>query len=154
MPSHRRIRSLSNTTVQGWLILRVLCYWVLCQMGFALGVYTAFRMGDVTQAGQGHPLNPVGILWQSYIFSCFLLPIPVIDMLLFSNRITGPLLRLGRGLKLLAKGDPSPELRFRKGDLLDGLDSDFNAVNARLKQYTETEAPNTDASLELTQPVG
>jgi len=52
----------------------------------------------------------------------------------FSHHIAGPIYRLKRDMKKLAKGEKIERLRFRKTDMLDGIDEQLNIIAKKLNQ--------------------
>jgi hypothetical protein len=118
--------------LQGRLGLRIAFYWVLWQVGFAISVFSSCRLEHFSQNLAGPEPVPWQIIRQGVAISALLLPVALIDMLVFSNRFAGPLLRLRRGLKQLARGDEVSPIHFRKRDLLQDLSGDFNLVLERM----------------------
>ena len=55
------------------------------------------------------------------IVSLLLLPLVIFDMIRFSNRFVGPLLRLRRSMRQLARGQRVEPLKFRSNDLWQDL---------------------------------
>jgi len=49
-------------------------------------------------------------------------------MIIWSNRIYGPIYRLGQYIQRLSKGEKTGEIKFRKGDTLDGLTELYNKL--------------------------
>ena len=74
-------------------------------------------------------------LWASYsaaiLASLVLLPLIVWDMIRFSHRVVGPLIRLEREMQRLAEGESVRPLRFRENDYWHGLAKRFNGLRAR-----------------------
>jgi hypothetical protein len=119
--------------VQGALVLRVVFYWVVCLITMAL-IMLCWRLLT----------NPEKILfmrlddmWFDYcqpalIASCLLLPMVLMDAIRFSNRFVGPLLRLRRSMRELARGENVKPIAFRDSDYWQELAEEFNAVRAKV----------------------
>ena len=52
----------------------------------------------------------------------------------FSHHVAGPIYRLKRDMKKLAKGDKIEHLQFRKTDMLNGIDEQLNIIAKKLNQ--------------------
>jgi hypothetical protein len=74
-------------------------------------------------------VDPVVVLATSLL----LLPIVVFDMVRFTNRLVGPMVRLRTALRCLCQGRPCEPLRFRHGDFWTELAEEFNALAARVQ---------------------
>lgn len=79
-------------------------------------------------------------LWQTVVSNFYsyalgfilLLPIMVIDSLMLTNRIVGPICRLRSTIRGLARNEAVPPLKFRSGDYWQDIPPDFNKVMSRL----------------------
>jgi signal transduction histidine kinase len=130
----RRFRVVADLKLQGSLCLRVAIYWIICQCAFVatiLGFSGLEAMGEPTEVVQ----TPWRFLIPAIVVSSFLLPVVLLDLLVFSNRFAGPLVRFRRYLKQLAGGKiPDHELRFRHKDELGDLSVNINKLQERLIQ--------------------
>jgi hypothetical protein len=66
-----------------------------------------------------------------------LMPLVLFDIVRLSNRFAGPLLRLRRSLRALAKGEEVAPLKFREGDFWQDFAKEFNAVAERMNKLNE-----------------
>ncbi|MCA9214238.1 MAG: hypothetical protein KDB27_14300 [Planctomycetales bacterium] len=66
--------------------------------------------------------------------SFIMLPIVLLDVLVFSNRILGPIHRLKLKLTELANGNDAEQIELRSKDYCHDVINEFNAVVARLKK--------------------
>ena len=96
------------------------------------------EVGDVVDG------SPWRFIVPAIVASCVLLPIVLLDMMRFSNRFAGPLLRFRKSLQKLADGEDVSELHFRPTDYLKDLSSHFNAINSRLKQLEKLNIDRVD----------
>jgi hypothetical protein len=119
--------------VQGGLIVRVVMYWVFCLMGITL-MLLCWRI--VT--GPARPFyTHFEAMWFHFgpalIASFVLLPMVIIDVVRYSNRFVGPVLRLKRSMRQLAHGEEVELLEFRNADFWQEVAVDFNAIRNRLQ---------------------
>jgi hypothetical protein len=146
-----RNRRFVDRRIQGRLISRVGLYWMLYHVllwhALLICRYVQFRMGGIS----GQPPGPFAEqLWQlaidySPVLVCGLLTLPVvlIDMLLLSHRIAGPLVRLGEALRDLKDGRTVDRVALRREDLLAQFQQEFNEYLAWLRHRSA--AGGTDA---------
>jgi hypothetical protein len=129
--------------VQGALALRVVAYWCLSLVTVAL-MLVCWRI--VTGPVRWFYLH-TDEMWHYYgpalAASFVLLPLVVVDILRLSNRFAGPLVRLRRAMRALAKGEPVRPLAFREGDFWQEFADEFNAIAARL-QTAQTQGPEQE----------
>jgi len=126
--------------VQGALVLRVVLYWVVCVMTITL-MLLCWRI--VTGPARLFYMH-FSEMWFFYgpamVASFLLLPLVILDIIRLSNRFTGPLLRLRRGVRELARGERVEPIHFRDGDYWQEFAEEFNALAARI-QGEETAEP-------------
>lgn len=124
--------------VQGTLAFRVIVYWAACVVTISV-MLLCWRM--LTGPAR-MPLAHLDDMWFHFgpalIASFLLLPLVIYDIVRTSNRFTGPLFRLRRSMRELAKGNEVKPIRFRDGDFWQDLAEEFNAV-ARCVQDGEKE---------------
>jgi len=114
--------------VQGALLARVIAYWAFYI--FAIGVLT---LGWRVLSQPPAPfLVHLRELWYEsvpvLVASCILLPFLATDLVRFSNRFCGPLVRIRDGLRKLAHGEEARPVELRAGDFWQDLSDEFNAV--------------------------
>ncbi|MBN2022021.1 MAG: hypothetical protein JW809_04440 [Pirellulales bacterium] len=119
--------------VQGALVWRVIMYWFLC-LGTAIVMLLCWRM--LTGPARMFYTH-FDDMWFHYgpalIASLLLLPLVVADIIRLSNRFTGPMVRLRREMRALARGEQVEPLRFRDDDFWHEFAEEFNAVVARVQ---------------------
>lgn len=144
----RRHKVFVQKSIQKKLAGRCVFYWSCC-----LG--TVFLFVTISMAFSGK-LTTFGELfagvWSQYstpvVASFLLLPLVVWDMIKFSHRFVGPLIRLEGEMRRLANGESVRPLQFRKDDYWHGLADQFNALRTRHLQLehqakvTGDEPPN------------
>jgi hypothetical protein len=129
-----------DRAVQGGLILRCLLYWITClATTFVMLFFWSLLTGPARLSWM-----TVDQLWFQYgpafVASALLLPLVVWDLLKMSNRFAGPVLRLRRELKKLARGEHANPVFFRRQDCWRDLADDFNRVLMRVKELEAKEA--------------
>jgi hypothetical protein len=133
--------------VQGALVLRVAFYWLLCLVSMGLMLLCWRILSGPIQLFYTH----FSELWLFYapaaIASFLLLPLVMLDVIRLSNRFVGPVVRLRRAMRALARGEHVQPLEFREGDFWQDFAAEFNAVAARA-QGQAAPLPLEDEDLE------
>jgi hypothetical protein len=73
------------------------------------------------------------------IVSTLILPFVVMDIIRLSNRFAGPMVRLRRAMRALARGEHVAPIKFRENDFWQPFAEEFNAVVARVQGDTSAE---------------
>jgi hypothetical protein len=126
--------------VQGALVLRVLLYWVVCLITITLMLlcWNVLRTPRMFYTF-------LDDMWLQYgpalLASFLLLPVVVVDIIRLSNRFAGPLFRLRRCMRALARGEHVEPIRFREGDFWRDFAEEFNAVLARVQGESHATEP-------------
>jgi len=119
--------------VQGALVLRVVLYWVVCVITITLMVLCWRILTGPARLFYMHFSDMWFFYGPAMVASFLLLPLVILDIIRLSNRFTGPLLRLRRGMRELARGEHVEPIRFRDGDFWQEFAEEFNALAARLQ---------------------
>ncbi len=130
-----------NREIQGRLLARTALYWVLYHavLWMAMFFYRyAEHRGAVMAGAEPRPFSDLYGQFlrehQSMWFCAFaILPIVLWDLLKFSHRVVGPLVRFQHSLESLTAGESIHEVRLRNGDLLFDLQTTFNQYLASLR---------------------
>ncbi|HUT91364.1 MAG TPA: hypothetical protein VMY37_17835 [Thermoguttaceae bacterium] len=121
-----------DSKVQGALVLRVLLYWAVCLITVTL-MLLCWSILRTPRMFYTH----LDDMWFHYgpalIASFILLPMVVVDIIRVSNRFAGPLVRLRRSMRALARGEHVEPIKFREGDFWQEFADEFNAVAARVQ---------------------
>ncbi len=129
----KRRRLIADWNLQGGFCLRLMIYWFVCQTAMAgtiAGIFY-FEAGGVTSAGQ--------FLLPGFMVSLAFLPLAMLDQLILTNRILGPLHRFRQHLLKIADGESIPDLHFRPGDHLQDLSKNINRIKCKLNESTKDE---------------
>ena len=120
--------------------LRVTLYWGLCVGTFAILISGGSLFGGTTE------------LWNEFarIGPLAFLPLPLVllDCLIFSNRMAGPIFRLRQALDDLNAGRPAETIHLRKGD----FHADVADALNRLIENQPTSEASRPVSKSETQP--
>jgi hypothetical protein len=119
--------------VQGALILRVVLYWIVCVVAIVL-MLLCWRI--TTGPARMFYLH-FDDMWFHYgpvlVASFLLLPLVIYDIVRLSNRFCGPLFRLRRQMRALARGEHVAPVSFRDGDFWPEFAQEFNALLVRVQ---------------------
>lgn len=132
--SFSRKRLFVDPEVQGQLVLRVTLYWVTCLITIALMVMCWRIVNGPARPFYRHLDDMWFHLGPALLASLLLLPMVIVDVIRVSNRFVGPLLRLRRSLRGLARGEEVDPIRFRQGDFWQGFADEFNSLITRIKE--------------------
>lgn len=135
-----RKRLFVDPKVQGALVMRVLLYWIVCLITIML-MLLCWRVLRTPRIFYTH----FGDMWFQYgpalVASFVLLPMVIVDIIRLSNRFTGPLVRLRRSMRALARGEHVEPIHFREDDFWREFAEEFNAVVARIQGETRRAEP-------------
>jgi len=144
-----RRRFFVDPQVQGALILRVVLYWVVCLVTVTLMLLCWRIATGPARLFYTH----FDDMWFHYgpamVASCILLPLLVIDIVRLSNRFVGPLVRLRRAMRALARGEHVEPVSFREGDFWLEFAQEFNALLARVERQQTGPRPEREEEQEL-----
>ena len=125
---NRRRRVFADLKIQGGLCLRITIYWVVCQLTM---VVTIMGFASLEAPSSGHVNR---YLVPALVVSSLVLPLVLLDLLIFSNRFAGPLFSFRRSLQRLSEGQAIDPIQFRSGDHLPDLSENLNRVSHRLME--------------------
>jgi len=144
-----RRRLFVDPQVQGALILRVVLYWVLCLVTITLMLLCWRILTGPARLFYTH----FDDMWFHYgpamVASCIMLPLLVVDIVRLSNRFVGPLVRLRRAMRALARGEHVEPVSFREGDFWLEFAQEFNALLARVQRQQTGAGPEREEEQEL-----
>lgn len=140
---YRRFRVFADAQMQTSLCIRIVIYWVVCQLSIFATISLlasldgpAGSLGDVTRF-----IVPAAI-----VSSC-LLPLVLVDQLVFSNRFAGPLLNFRRKFARFVKEGAVEKVNFRTNDLYQDIQENYNELCERFTFENETHC-GSDPSVE------
>ena len=125
--------------VQGALVARAIIYWVACTLSIALLLLCSRVLFGPVRPLTFHLENMWFFYGPALIASVLVLPVAITDIIRVSNRFAGPLTRLRRGMRRLAKGQPVAPLEFRRDDFWYEFAEEFNAVVREVEELRQKE---------------
>ncbi len=136
-----RNRLFVNRDIQGRLLARTALYWMLYHgvLWMAMFLYRyAEHRGAILAGAEPRPFAElygqfVREQFSMWICAIAILPIVLWDLLKFSHRVVGPLVRFQRTLESLTVGKQVDAVRLRNGDLLFDLQTSFNQYLTSLR---------------------
>lgn len=133
MSNHPRRTFLVNREFQIGLASRLTCYWALIWLAVFV-CPTLVRGFSESVSYSELASRMISENWFPLVVSIILFPLVIWDSLRFSNRISGPLLRLNRALKELESGQPMGPVRLRHGDFCQDIAQSLNQVAEQMQQ--------------------
>jgi hypothetical protein len=148
---NRRTKLTVDSTVQWALVRRVLRHWamflvmivLLLPVWYALisldiiGTSNSFLEAVIAGMGRSAPL---------LVFFAAIAPIIVYDILKLSNRFSGPVYRLHKGIKALTAGEEVLPIQLRKDDYWQHVIEDFNALAEQVASMRKRESSAANAN--------
>jgi hypothetical protein len=132
--------------VQGALALRVVLYWAVCLITITLMLLCWRIVTGPARLFYTH----FDDMWFHYgpamVASCLLLPLVIVDVIRVSNRFAGPMLRLRRSMKALARGEHVEPITFRDGDFWQDFADEFNTLLRRVQGEPAPPAPESETA--------
>lgn len=137
----KRVRRYVDRKVQGGLLVRMAIHWGLFffTSAFAYVVIQAIASpsGNSFLQRMQSALTVFSLLG---LLMLTLVPAFMLDIIRFSNRFAGPMVRLRRFMKELGEVGDAPPLKFRDDDFWSELAKDFNLCRERIiRQKLEIE---------------
>jgi len=148
MKIQRRKRLYIFPQAQSKLLLRVAAYWASCCFFVILPVLLGQLYADPSRLFFEH----VPDLWRQYSHVALpfilVLPLALLDMLRYSNRLLGPLFRMRRVMNALAAGQDVDHISFRERDEWRELADSFNLIADELREVRRL-APRPSKQTEM-----
>jgi len=140
-----RKRLFIDPKVQGALVARVAFYWVVCLITITLMLLCWRVVTGPARLFYTHFNDMWFYYGPALIASFLLLPLVIVDIIRLSNRFAGPLMRLRRSMRDLARGEYVEPIEFRDADFWHDFADEFNAVAARLQEQAAPRTPEAEA---------
>lgn len=137
--------------VQGALVTRVVLYWVVCLITISLMLLCWRILTGPARMFYTHFDDMWFFYGPALVASFILLPLVIVDVIRLSNRFAGPMVRLRRAMRELARGEEVAPIKFREGDFWQDFADDFNALLTRVQGEPAPLQQETDQQQE---PVG
>lgn len=140
----RRRRIFADIGVQGRLLRHILLHWI----GFLLATAAILVFLEMLSGGSGGLARVREMHMPTLVAVIVLAPVFIRDMIQFSHRFVGPVVRLRREMKDLADGKINPPLKFRENDYWKEMADDFNRLSARMAKAEKEASSAKSASVE------
>lgn len=148
----KRMRLFVEPKVQGALILRIVLYWMVCVVAIVLTLLCWRIATGPARMFYRHFDDMWFHFGPALVASFLLLPLVVCDLVRMSNRFCGPLFRVRRSIRALARGEHVDPISFRDGDFWPELAQEFNTLLARVQRNSVP--PGLSPKTEETAVVG
>ena len=129
MKRFKRWRVFAEPKLQTMLCVRVAFYWLVCLITSRIALWASALLRDVI-----HPTwlteNSPTVLFMTLV----VLPVVLVDTLIFSNRFAGPMRRLRKHMEQVAEGGQATSVQFRKGDYYRELEQAWNRIVVKLNE--------------------
>ena len=122
-----------DSKVQGALVARVILYWIVCPIAITLMLLCWRIITGPARTFHTHLEEMWFFYGPALIASFFLLPLVIADAVRLSNRFTGPMVRLRRSMRELARGEHVEQIAFRDDDFWREFAEEFNALATRVQ---------------------
>lgn len=144
MSKHQRKRVYVDRDMQGGLVWMAARYWaislsVVGMLTVVGWVFVAPGIAELVESPE-RLRALLSCLVVALVASAALLPIVLLDMVKFSHRFAGPIVRLRESMRRSAAGEHVAPIRFRDGDYWQDLADAFNAMQARIEQLEQVRA--------------
>jgi hypothetical protein len=138
--------------VQGALMLRAVLYWTVCLITISLMLLCWRILTGPARMFSTH----FDEMWFQYgpalLASFILLPLVLVDVVRMSNRFAGPLVRLRRCMRALARGEHVEPVQFRGSDFWREFAEEFNAVVTRVQRQESQGNQNSAGPEQIEEP--
>jgi len=149
----RRKKHFVEGPVQLALLKRVVRYWLLSL--FLVGSLT-FLGWMFIYPGIGKLIGPDAVLSQvapvfvmGIVASLLILPLALRDLVYFSNRFVGPIVRIRRAMAQLADGQAVAPIKLRKEDFWQDLANSFNRIAAECQPFASNSTVLRESELDV-----
>ncbi|QDV74052.1 HAMP domain-containing protein [Botrimarina mediterranea] len=136
MSKHQRKRVFVDRDIQGGLVWIAARYWALSLtvVGMLTVVGWVFIAPGIAQLVESPEQlrSLISCLIMGLVAAAALLPVVLLDLVKFSHRFAGPMVRLRESMRRAAAGEHVDPIRFRDGDYWQDLAEAFNAMQARI----------------------
>jgi len=149
---HQRKRLFVDSAFQGRLLLRLVIYWAI----YHVALWHLLFLFNMMAAAMNHdptaPAKSVDTLYREFavdhfsIVVCFLVMLPILgrDLLKFSHRFAGPLVRFRNTMQQMVDGRPVEPVTLRKFDLPSDFLGVFNKMVKAWNKRIDGPAPTVE----------
>ena len=134
MAHKKRRKYFVDGKVQSALIAKVIRYWIaglVAVGGLSVLGWLFIWPGIGAFVGANATMTTVlPVFLVAVLVALLVLPVVVVDLIWFSHRFVGPMMRLRRSMQDLAAGEDVAPIRFREGDYWEEFADAFNRILA------------------------
>ena len=130
-----------DSKVQGGLVWRVTLYWAVFMANVFMMLLCWSMVSMPDRMFRTHFVDVWSLFGPAFLLSLLLLPLVLYDVVAFSNRFAGPMLRMRRMMRELAQGNRIEPISLRENDFWHDFAEDFNAAAARLQSPSLENSP-------------
>jgi hypothetical protein len=145
----KRTQLFVDPKVQGSLILKTVLYWIVCVVTITLMLLCWRIITGPARMFYWHFDDMWFHFGPALVASFLLLPLMVYDVVQMSNRFCGPLFRMRRAIRALARGEHVDPISFRDGDFWPEIAQEFNALLALVQR----DGANRDSLVEKDEAI-
>ncbi|HLA83819.1 MAG TPA: hypothetical protein VJL29_03415 [Thermoguttaceae bacterium] len=125
--------------VQGALLWRAVLYAFMCIVAMVLMLLSWRIVTGPARAFYYHFDDMWFFQGPALVAFLFILPVILLDLVRLTNRFAGPMIRLRRSMRALARGEHVEPIHFRDKDFWHDFAEEFNAVVAQVQGETTFE---------------
>lgn len=124
----KRKRIYVDRHVQGGIVLRLVALWVASIVLATVLWFVLQFFANPTEGFEFYLENTRMHVVPLVMAFAVTMPIAILQLLKFTHRFAGPVVRLRRMMRELADGEQVPTLKFREGDYWLDLADEFNRI--------------------------
>lgn len=133
----KRKRIYVDRHVQGGIVLRLVVLWI-ASTALATGLWFVMQFfANPTDGFESYLENARLHVVPLVLAFAVTMPIAILQLLRFTHRFAGPVVRLRRMMRELADGQEVPTLNFREGDYWLDLADEFNRIATSLTELRQ-----------------
>ncbi len=134
MSPQKRRRMFVDPQLQGALVVRCIMHWAFC-----IAIAALILLCWQVMANPGRPNHTYFVelwftYWRAFVVSIGLLLVVMKDLINFSNRIFGPLIRIRHTMRRLAAGEHVESVKIREKDFWHDFAAEFNVLINRIQR--------------------
>src|SRR5437867_465608 len=150
---YERSRLFVDAAFQGRLIFRLVMYWVIYHVALWHAVFLYSLISAAIGYDPAVATKSFGTLYWEFttqhvaVILCFLAMLPILgrDLLKFSHRLAGPLVRFRNTMEQMAAGKPVQAVTLRRADLPNHFLATFNKlITVWNQRFSQSPAPSLE----------
>lgn len=154
MATFKRGSHFVNWPVQGALIGRTVIHWAFFLIALSATVFMLHALSNLV-SGETTATGILRDMWDRYRIVVFalmgLVPFFCLDLIMWSHRFAGPMIRIRRSMHDLAAGKAVAPIRLRSRDYWKHLADDFNLLVERIENAEKRATGSETAILEAVE---